>query len=56
MFLRALPACPRPRAWFAIIVGVFVACSVLANEQAHAEPAAAIQAAPPSPRTGCRSR
>jgi len=44
MLLRALPACRRPRAWFAIIIGVFVACMV-ANEQARAEPAA-IQTAP----------
>jgi len=39
MFSRASSACRRPRAWFAIIVGVFVACFV-ANEQARAQPAA----------------
>ncbi|WP_426050488.1 alpha/beta fold hydrolase [Brevundimonas sp. SL161] len=45
MFSRAFPACRRPRAWFAIIVGVFVAC-IVANDQAHAEPAGASQTAP----------
>ncbi|MDQ8028439.1 MAG: alpha/beta hydrolase [Brevundimonas sp.] len=46
MFSRALPACRRPRAWFAVVVGVFVACFV-ANDQARAEPAAAlVQTAP----------
>ena len=44
MFSRALSACRRPRAWFAIIA-VYVACLV-ANEQAHAEPAVAVQTAP----------
>ncbi len=37
MFSRALPACRRPRARFAIIVGVLVACFV-ANDHARAEP------------------
>ena len=41
MFSRASSACRRPRAWFAIIVGVFIACFV-ANEQARAEPAPAV--------------
>ena len=44
MFSRALPACRRPRAWFAITVGVLVACFV-ADQQARAEPAAAVRSA-----------
>ncbi|MGV3579401.1 alpha/beta fold hydrolase [Brevundimonas sp.] len=44
MFSRALQACRRPRARFAVIIAVIVACCV-ANEQARAEPVAAIQAA-----------
>lgn len=45
MFSRALPACRRPRAWFAVVIGVFVACFV-ANDQARAAPAAAVQSTP----------
>lgn len=45
MFSRALPACRRPRARFAVIVAIAVACCV-ANEQAWAEmPVAASQSA-----------
>lgn len=46
MFTRALPSCRRPRAWFAVIVGIVAAC-VAAAEQARAEPAVVVaQAAP----------
>ncbi|AQR62960.1 alpha/beta hydrolase [Brevundimonas sp. LM2] len=45
-FPTALLRCRRPRAWFPIVVAVVVACTV-ANEQAKAEPAHAVQAATP---------
>lgn len=45
MFSRALKACRRPHARFAIIIAVVVAC-VVANEQARAEPATAVETAP----------
>ena len=45
MFSRALRACRRPYARFAVIVAIATACFV-ANEQARAEPAVAVQTAP----------
>ena len=45
MFERAFSACRRPRAWFPILAGVVIACCI-ASEQARAEPAVAVQAAP----------
>ncbi|MFC5346004.1 hypothetical protein ACETK8_05035 [Brevundimonas staleyi] len=44
MFPRALQACRRPRARFAVIVAVIVACCV-ANEQARAEPVSPVHIA-----------